>query len=726
LTGIFFITKLSEMEKKKDVRFSEAQIKAFTEGRQRLLLNKLLNVEFAFSGITYWEELSCVGYNPQRALLTAVISVKQAMGYSGGLCTNGSGEYVRFFVDWHDGAGFQDIGMASFRAHDISDAPPGRQHPLKYIVTLPLRDEEKSKICFSPVLPTVRAILSWNAIPPANPLHVPFYGNVVDADIQIEPRPFYLGDLFEQLKVNPKPDLLQLIDLKSPVAYADKTAPIINAEMVKQYRELQIPDHRTLTPLLASMSGAESYVGPVIEIAKFDLDALQIDWDQLLNAFNNDEANTTYEELVCAGLQTETDTLGAVIHIKRPGGYSGNLCRRGSTEYVAFWVDWDNAGPGGYQYVGTAQVQVHDIAAIPAGGLYYSVSLPLDVTTRLRSCKNPNIVKIRAVLSWNVPPSMVNPNALNVWGNRLDRVVQIRPGKETAGLTHRFDYIGNVLVSAIDPVSHLAYGSPISDLSANRPWGGAVNFRAKLFNTGAPYSTHFQVQYFEPVIGDWLPVNNEFTFTTARPVLWGTLFNSVFINSAAYGGWFPYVANPAINEEILDNLIAVWNTGNRQGVYRVRLAYTTDPAHAPANIEYSEEYRIMLDNVHLTMNPGYGVAVNPAFAVDLVIDGGDCHSYRKGDKINGHLRAVDNYFGQWQLEAQPSSHITGAAMFSPPSREVSGAADNGDANLAWDLDTSNFDPCGYTARLRVHKRTIFDSATWHYEYVDKYVGFSIV
>src|SRR5262245_13842137 len=69
------------------------------------------------AGITDWEELGCVGYQPQLRRLEAVVQIKRSTGYQGGLCTAGSPEYVRFFVDWHDGAGFQDVGLTSFRAH---------------------------------------------------------------------------------------------------------------------------------------------------------------------------------------------------------------------------------------------------------------------------------------------------------------------------------------------------------------------------------------------------------------------------------------------------------------------------------------------------------------------------------------------------------------------------------------------------------------------------------
>src|SRR5262249_49846085 len=45
-----------------------------------------------------------------------------------------------------------------------------------------------------------------------------------------------------------------------------------------------------------------------------------------------------------------------------------------------------------------------------------------------RSCKKPKIGRVRAVLSWAVPPSPSHPDALQYWGNRVDTHVQITPG----------------------------------------------------------------------------------------------------------------------------------------------------------------------------------------------------------------------------------------------------------------------------------------------------------
>src|SRR6266851_5592179 len=49
------------------------------------------------SNNTNYEEIGCVGYHPQLKRLEAVVYLTQSSGYSGGILTNGSQEYVRFY-----------------------------------------------------------------------------------------------------------------------------------------------------------------------------------------------------------------------------------------------------------------------------------------------------------------------------------------------------------------------------------------------------------------------------------------------------------------------------------------------------------------------------------------------------------------------------------------------------------------------------------------------------
>ncbi|TWV93028.1 hypothetical protein [Chitinophaga pinensis] len=120
---------------------------------------------------------------------------EEAFGYSGGLCSTGSQEFVRFFVDYHDGAGFQDAGVTSFKVADIPDPAPQTKHPLHYMVYLFLNDEAHRRFtnCDTAIIPTVRAVLSWNTVPSPDPNDIPHFGNVVNADIQLKKTDHHLG-----------------------------------------------------------------------------------------------------------------------------------------------------------------------------------------------------------------------------------------------------------------------------------------------------------------------------------------------------------------------------------------------------------------------------------------------------------------------------------------------------------------------------------------------------
>jgi hypothetical protein len=48
---------------------------------------------------TRYEELTCVGLWPEKNLLEATLMVKLPFGFLGDLCSPGSYEYVRFFID---------------------------------------------------------------------------------------------------------------------------------------------------------------------------------------------------------------------------------------------------------------------------------------------------------------------------------------------------------------------------------------------------------------------------------------------------------------------------------------------------------------------------------------------------------------------------------------------------------------------------------------------------
>jgi hypothetical protein len=137
--------------------------------------------------------------------------------------------------------------------------------------------------------------------------------------------------------------------------------------------------------------------------------------------------DTAYEELTCVGMWPERQLLEATIVVKQPFGFLGNLCQAGSHEYVRFFIDWNGDGdfsdPG--DDIGVASISVHDIPQVAKHRLCYAVSQRF--TPRLASCKEPYLVKLRAILSWNVVPT--GPGFIPIWGNIHECWVQVDPVK---------------------------------------------------------------------------------------------------------------------------------------------------------------------------------------------------------------------------------------------------------------------------------------------------------
>ena len=99
-----------------------------------LNLAAIIGALFNTDGDTSFEQLDCIGYDPNREALAGVLNVKKSSGFSGGLCTAGSQEYVAFWIDWNDGSGWNYAGTASVNTHDLKAIPGGG---LKYSVFLP-------------------------------------------------------------------------------------------------------------------------------------------------------------------------------------------------------------------------------------------------------------------------------------------------------------------------------------------------------------------------------------------------------------------------------------------------------------------------------------------------------------------------------------------------------------------------------------------------------------
>ena len=664
------------------------------------------------AGNTTFEQLTCVGYNLPLSLLEATVHIKLPGGYGGGLCFAGSTEFVRFYVNY--GAGWVDAGVASFNAHDIpnsKDCAGQPDKPLSYVATLAL--DPKRDWCGHPILPQVRAILSWNLMPPpGNPAWVPIWGNVKNDHIQIAPRHWLVGDLVADLgdlvKKIPQPPAIEEA-FPFPIPLPDPP-PLELEELAQLYgggkkaAENAVPGHRFAFEYAQMALAGASQPELTAVAAKFK--DVGLDWEAILKALEGTKADVGFEELECLGLDYDRERLVATLRVKRPTGYSGDLCHKGSLEHVAFWADWNDTCE--WKYLGTVDVNVHDIATIPAGGLSYSAILPVDLDALRQPCSKPKIARVRAVLSWSTPPSTVDPNALTTWGNRIDAHVQIKPGTPIEvepkisiiggigvanigvfvdGLTKTTDTYGNPGVPFA--MYGWAYADEWGAHTRKCPFGGriviqgppSVGFKYRLWahNTVTAATVLVKDPYFTT------DLNGVGTWRYPDPV-------------TGYSWYLPQTQN-------LDAVLSYWAPGG-DDLWEIRLELAnifdvplgTTPWHL-----------VQLDNTGPVRKPlGQGPLPGDTLDIYITSGGGDCADFTVGDIVSGRFVARDANFGAYSLTTTPVSLAppnpvpsSGLVQTAPGTPAPGG---NG-----WSLNTAGMKVCGYVISLSVWDRSIVNS-----------------
>lgn len=687
---------------------------------------------------TKYEELNCVGYNPFTSFLEATIAIKLPTGYGGDLCQAGTTEYVRFFVNY--GSGWEDAGLAAVNVHDIpneKDCASQPNKPLTYVASL--KYKPKTECCDHAVLPQVHAILSWQLVPPPGAGNVgwlPPWGNTHDCQIQIKPHPWNIVCLLELIgagidKKIKVPALFEQAKYQ-PIPLPDPP-PFTLAELTKMYASKQTKSAATAEVSVEPHRFGISDVHAALSAAGIDQEStaakaaqwmsLGLDWAGAVAALDKTKANTTYEELECLGIDDAfPERLIATFRIKRPQGYSGDLCHKGSSEYVAFWADWDNTCE--WTYVGTQEVNVHDISSIPKEGLCYSAIQPVDLTYHRRGCKKPKIARVRAVLSWAVPPSPSDPDALQYWGNRLDTHVQIVPGDviDPNNPLAKIRNLGGIAIEDIatggsgmtkvvafggGPVKfagiYHAYPADAWGLNRQCPFGGQIAVEGNYY-----LGYYYRVSVHK--IGDPSPptaVTNEFDVERS---------DIGYDHQAPIGEWFKYL-DPV---QEFGRGLAYWgSSGDDKWEVRLDIATAPNPASIVAS---SPWYRIQLDNT----GPSE-LAIPITMDVHITSGGGDCKDFDQGKIIDGMFIADDLHFGAWSLSTEPSTSST-------PSNNpiVVGLAATDPAPApgghAWSLDTNSpkvMKPCGYVVRLEVYDRTIVHSSPFVHNSNHIEVGFCL-
>lgn len=164
------------------------------------------------------------------------------------------------------------------------------------------------------------------------------------------------------------------------------------------------------------------------------------------------QCDKRFEEIGCVGFHPQVRRLDAVIYVKQPFGYGGDICTRGTQECVRFYLSYDNGTS--WDDLGTASVTVYDVPTSVTNGrrLEYAVHVPC--APRARLCLIKNVVLVRAILSWDYCPPANQPNWKPVWGEVHNTNILVEPRRRLPWF-ELFNEISAKLPTSIAPLLNL-------------------------------------------------------------------------------------------------------------------------------------------------------------------------------------------------------------------------------------------------------------------------------
>jgi len=679
----------------------------------------------ALKGNTTYEEIKCVGFHPQLNRLDAVVFVKQSFGYSGDVCSAGSTEYVRFYLSFDHGATWVDQGVTSFSAYDVPvGTTAGRR--LEFAAGVPAVPPRKWCTVSNIVL--ARAILSWNAVPPADtPDHVPVWGNVHDTHIQVDPVWLLKWvDLFKLNDIKLIPSFAESLDLEQTVTAAPKKA-LSFLDLQHNYKNQGVEPHRyAMAEIKKLMKSPEATANAAHPFYSLTPAQLGFDLSDVIGKLIATDGSTVYEELDCVGLKPNglANELVAVLRIKRSSGFSGGPCTHGSREYVTFWGDFNNNGTF-ETCLGTASVQVYDLN-VPKEGLEYAVTLPVNLNPYRRPCEEgPRVVPIRAILSWNEVPPCGNPNFVPTWGNREQTLILVPPGVPIgSGDYSPFLYdISGAAVCAIDQGTGLA--------AVDRPFGGVLCITGEIpgaLDLASPDTLEYKVWATQGAVV--LPIVAPFTITVEEGTGPGTAI-SYTISQTATAEYFTYreYGTPALGAwrrvSSPNRLLCYWNTAGLTGTWTIhvqaRVAGTVAPIFAAGTTTCLSDGTTRT-SVKVTLDQDPPVA---DVSITGYTDAGGSHAalpcgdFTVGVTIDGTFDVTDNMgVGSYSFTLEPNPYDPDPPP--PVSFVVDPASTPTHQFGTWSVATGGvggkpaFEPCGYVVRLDAYDRTIVHCGTsWH-------------
>lgn len=621
-----------------------------------------------------YEEVVCVSYQPKNSVVHATVKLKQDTGYNGSPCTNGSFEHVRFYVDYNRDGNWVDEGHASFKVFDF-----GLDTDLCFNVNKKISPDKRTCCDKKPVLPKVRAILSWQVVPPANqPDWKPYWGNVNETNIQIEPRHGILCYLDDLTWTDKLIEVDTVLKQKFPNLLSKSYALKDQLDLIKKHK---IEPSRFAFKELSKKVQSKTITPLNVDIFPGDI---KIDYPKILDFLLKPKFNTTYEELTCVALNRNATTLHGTVHIKRAAGYSGSLCQNGSEQYVAFYMDFGS----GWEYMGTESVTTHDIPEIPNDGLDYNVVLPVDLDKKRKEYCDSGKAKLKGILSWNVAPPPNQPNFVAHWGDweQCDVEIESLPeGVPTGQTSLKIETLGSMHIPDINQITGLANGPDalgIGFTADESPFDGRINFTGSLIN-GSSSNFEYRLLVTPPASGTSPLLNH----ITAEKI--GFTGETTLVPDA--DGWMPHT-------KLVGNLLGFFNP----------------------SVSGLHTLEIQVRDVASSIVLPYGNTINfmvhkegPVVDIEITSGSGNCGSFSPGDVMSGSYSVVSDYPRYMSISVTPHPEAApgvisidgavGSSLSYPTNLIAPGKSGN------WDLNTAGMPNCGYNIWLRCYDRTIMHS-----------------
>jgi hypothetical protein len=141
---------------------------------------KQCGASVTYNGSTYYEEMPCCGYDPQRRSFACPVKVKQTFGF-GSTPNPGSREYTLHCVADQAGV-FLPVGQDNVH---LSNAIAGSRPTWQFGVITNAVDNLQNLQPMNGATRTVRSILSWN-LKPTGCDYKPIWGNVIEYRVRTD------------------------------------------------------------------------------------------------------------------------------------------------------------------------------------------------------------------------------------------------------------------------------------------------------------------------------------------------------------------------------------------------------------------------------------------------------------------------------------------------------------------------------------------------------------